>query len=374
MPHEESYIGVGDDLRPQAERQRDWTAEEVYGVAPVVWRKKKAPLGDEQFLLNNKFWRKFGVRDQFGNSCVAHTNAKALGVGNFNEEGVFLLESAHPIYADRPGNPSPGMSGIDGLKHAAKKGTTSEARLPSIKKRDEVLNAPYPWAPEDVAHAEKYRAGGFVTLFDVTTPGSTFSIDAVAAAIETLGVGLSCHIFSTGAEWQHLVPYIGSPNLTWQDATVRHSLLVVDYTLYEKNGKWVKALVCDDSYANDDKNRGQRILTEEFLAKRCRFLAHGLPKPNGAAPAVPKPVLTRDLKWLDRGSDVRQLQAYLQAKGFMTTVWTDGSPLAPTGLWKSATAQAVRRWQVTKGLLDFVGKPDDQVRFGAKSRLSLANE
>lgn len=369
MPDDTTYIGVAEDTRTEAEKLRDWTAEEAYGeLPPVTWREKKAPAkGAVNYRLGKKVWRRFDRRDQRGGSCVAHSHAMALGIENHTEEGKFLIESARPIFSRRQNRPASGMSSVDAFKIVKAHGTTSEARLPSLNLRDEEMDAPFPWGPEDAAHAEKYKADSYVTLF-AQRPGETFSIDAVFRAIETFKCGVIIHIFAKGDEWKKSAPSIIWQNLTYGEATIKHACLPVDGTLYK--GK-KRALVTHESYANDSSDYGQRILTEDFLAKRCRYAAHYLPRPNGATPQAPKPSLYRDLKWGDSGEDVRQLQAYLQSTGHMTTVWKDGSPLPPTGLWKSITAQAVRKWQAASGINTFASSPDDAVKFGPKSRAKL---
>mgnify|MGYP000331809989 CR=1 FL=1 len=166
-------------------------------------------------------------------------------------------------------------------------------------------------------------------------------------------------------EYEHALKYRQKREADWQQ---------IEDLYY---GKKKKSLVTHESYANDSSDYGQRILTESFLTKRCRFAAHYLPRPNTGTPLPPaiKPVLTRDLKWLDYGDDVMALQAYLQAKGHMPTVWTDGvTPLPPTGLWKSITAQAVRKWQAANGITAFASSPDDAVKFGPESRKKLQAE
>lgn len=362
---EEKYIGVADDLRPTEEKSRDWTEGEVsMGATQIVWRKKKPPTVDFQPSLGPRTWRKFGLRSQKGGSCVSHSHAKALGIENHVETGEFLVESARPIYFQRAGKPAAGMSSIDAFKFCTKKGTTSEARLKSFELRDEEMDKPFPWEEEDARHAETYRASGYVTIFNHES-GHSFDISAVARAIEETKCGVILHVFATGQEYKRPQPYIGSPNLRYEDSTVRHAVIAVDYTLTDKGEK---ALVIDESYANDDKNKGQRILTEEFLLKRCRFAGRYLPKPNDLPLCFAKPVLQRDLAWQCSGEDVRALQAYLRAKGFFPAA------VEPTGLWKQITAQAVRKWQVSKGILDFQSSPDADVRFGTKSRNALSAE
>lgn len=362
---EEPYVGLSEDLRPAEEKERDWTAEEAYGAVAPVWSAKKPPKGDAlNVALGPKVWRRFKRRDQSGGSCVAHSHAKSLGVENQTEEAVFIEESARPIFSKRKNRPASGMSSADAFEIVRKYGTTSEARLPSMKLRDEEMDAPYPWEPEDELHAERYKATSYTRICEVAR-GETFSIDAVASAIETLKCGVVLHIFAKGDEWKKSVPNIVWQNLTYAEASIKHAVIAVDYTMH----KGQKALVIEESYSNDSSDYGQRILTEKFLAKRCRYAAHHLPRPNvEPLPPIPKPALARDLAWDSRGQDVAALQSYLKAKGFF--------PLAvdSTGLWRQITAQAVRKWQVSKGILDFQSSPDRDVRFGPKSRAALAAE
>lgn len=363
---DEPYIGLAEDTRPEAEKASDWMPDEAYGAVAPVWKEKKAPKGDAlNVALGPKVWRRFKKRDQSGGSCVSHTHGKGLGIENQTEEGVFVEESARPIFSKRQNRPASGMSSADAFAIVRKHGTTSEARLPSMKLRDEEMDAPYPWGPEDEAHAETYKATHHVTVF-TNKVGETFSIDAVAAAIETLKCGVVLHVFAKGDEWKRSVPSIVHQNLTYAESTIRHAVIAVDYTLH----KGQKALVIEESYANESSDHGQRILTEKFLAKRCRYAAHYLPRPNVAVPEFPKPILTRDLGWVwgEVADDIRALQAYLKFRGFFP------ADVEATGRWKQITAQAVRRWQVSKGIPAFQNAPDAAVRFGPASRAALASD
>lgn len=362
--HEERYDGVAEDTRPESEKERDWTADEAYGAVQPVWRAKKAPAkGATNYALGPKVWRRFPAREQRGGSCVAHSHAKNLGIENFTEEAVFLEESARPIFSRRKNRPASGMSSVDAFAIVREQGTVAESQLASMRLRDEEMDAPFAWGDAMLAHAARYKATKYVTL---ATSVESFSIDAVAAAIETHRCGVVLHIFAKGDEWKRSVPSVVWQNLTYQDATIRHAITAVDYTLY----KGRKALVVEDSYAVESTDDGQRILTEDFLSARCRFAAHFLPRPNAEAEAapVPKPALARDLGWGDRGQDVAALQSYLKSRGFFP------AEAEPTGLWRQITAQAVRRWQVARGIADFAAAPDRNVRFGPKSRAALDAE
>lgn len=363
-PEEEKYDGVADDLRPDSEKERDWTAAEAYGALAPQWREKKAPKDAAlNHALGPKVWRRFKERRQRGGSCVAHSHAKNLGIENVTEEGEFVEESARPIFAERQNRPASGMSSVDAFAIVKRRGTTSEARLPSLLLRDEQMDAPYPWEPEDQAHADRYRATNYVTVYGGV---GDFSIDAVASAIETLRCGVVLHVFANGDEYKRFAPSIMSQGLTYAESTIRHAVTAVDYTLY----KGQKALVVEDSYASDSAEHGQRIMTEKFLSKRCRYAAHYLPRPNEpeVPPDIPKPSVRRSLGWGDRGQDVAALQSYLKSKGFFP------ASVEPTGLWRQITAQSVRKWQASKGITDFASARDAEVRFGPKSRDALDRE
>lgn len=359
---EEPYVGIAEDTRPESEKARDWTADEAYGPAAVSWREKRAPKGAAtNVALGPKVWRRFPRRDQSGGSCVAHSHAKALGIENQTEEAVFLEESARPIFSKRQNRPASGMSSVDAFKIVAGGGTTSEARLPSMRMRDEEMDAPYDWGPEDEAHAQAYKATNYVTVYGGKGP---FDIDAVARAIEATRAGVILHVFAKGDEYKKSVPSVIWKDLTYGESTIRHAVIAVDYTLY----KGQKALIIEESYANDSSDYGQRVLTEKFLSKRCRFAGHYLPRPNVAPAPAPKPALVRDLRFGMGGKDVMELQSYLKAKGFFP------ANVDATGLFRAITAQSVRKWQVSKGIFDFQGAPDGAVVFGPKSRAALALE
>lgn len=366
MPTETAYIGDAPDLRTNVEKLRDYRPEELYAASPVDWREKKAPgKGKFQYKLTKAGkWRKFPTRDQDGSStCVGQTHSKLLGIENFNEEGVFTVFSARPLYRWRANRPGSGMAMHDAFSLGSKRGTSTEARIPSQRLDDYVIDADLlPWDAADESIAKKYRGGGYVCVYD--RDRDAFDIEKLAAAIQTTRAGLALHIFATGKEWKQSTPQIIVPGLTYQEATVRHCITGVDFILW----KGEKAIVIDESWGNDTGMDGQRILTESFLRLRLRYAGHYLPLSNTVAQGD-KPsaaTLYRAIKWLDSGSDVVALQNILKYEGCFP------SNTPSTGLFWSATAAGVKKWQLIHSIADFADETDPRkIVFGSKS-LALA--
>ncbi len=347
------YNGAPEDPRSKEAKGQDFTHEEVASASPV----KLVEKPKEQ-------WRKFPIRDQAGSStCVAQACAKMEGVENVLEEPdqPFIIFSARDIYERRANKPDEGMWGQDALNICSKFGATTEDRLPSQKMSESQINAPFTRTEEDIKIADKYRAGGYLTINDIT-------IDAIADVILNKGKAVLLFIFAERNEWTD-VPTIKNPNLDRGNAPIRHGIAAVDAFLY----KGEKALLIDDSWGEFFGLEGQRILTESWIKERVYFAGYLKDlsnKRDEAKPLPPKPKykFTRPLSFGMNGQDVVQLQNMLKFEELFP------QDTESTGKYLQITAKWVKAWQIKHGIMDFANEKDvRKVRFGEKS-IKKANQ
>lgn len=319
MEEEKLFSGVTEDPRTEEEQDQDYQADEVASFAPIAWVEKPR----EQ-------WRKFPSRDQDGSgSCVAQTGGKMLGIENQLEEGKFIEFSARDIYERRANKPGEGMWGQNALDICSKFGATTEERMPSQRMNESQMNAPLTRSEEDLQIARKYRGGGYVEL--------AIDIDKIADVILNKGKGVMLFIYADYSEWTD-VPTTKFPNLTREQANVRHSITGVDAFLY--NGE--KAILIDDSWGKFYGLDGQRILTESFLKARGYFAGYLLDLSNAQPQELPKPKhrFNRTLTFgMVNNADVRAFQDILKHEGLFP------KNVVSTGNYLQITAKAILAWQ-----------------------------
>ena len=266
---DELKSGVIKDPRSEEEKARDYKHSDLAGAIVVNWMEK---LRDE--------WKKYKSRYQDGSlSCVAQSVAKAV------EVMTDKVMSAHPPYRSRSNYPEGGMY-LKNLGEVGKKiGTTTELLDISQWQNETQMN-------RDITVPTPTKIGGY--LFP-----NFKSIDEIAQAIE---VSEHCILIfhCNKDEW------IDIPVFNGKEIDFGHCVCAVDYFIHE--GK--KVLLIEDSTGHQtslspDKN-GQRLITEDFLSKRCSgamYLTLGTP--------IPPYVFTKTLRYGMRGEDVRQLQKKL---------------------------------------------------------------
>lgn len=343
-----NYGGLADP-RTDEERSQDWTHEELASASLVEWKEK--PQSN---------WKLFETRNQvYSSSCMAHSGVKISGIDNFTETGEYVSLSAKPVYSGRFNKPGEGMYQQDCLSLLSKPTACLESQLPSNGLNEQELNEPFTVSEEMKASAEKYRANGYLTITNRT-------IDAVASVIAQ-GKGVQIMIFFKNEEYAQNVPQILYPELKSTEA-YRHGVAATDFFIY--NGK--KALLIEDSAGIDSTidKKGWRIITEDFFNARCFSAGYLINKKNEG---VEKPVGTFrvPVQYGDINSTVELLQQMLQYEGFLVT-HIDGKPL-PLGKFYAMTAQALKKWQIAHGILDFQYTTNmKKIRFGPKS-ISTAN-
>jgi len=293
------YVGVAEDIRSVSQKARDFQHEEfVAGVVQIKWVEKE--------------WKKYSVRDQNGSfSCVSQSAAKAL------EISTGIVMSAKPYFL-RANFPDRGMW-IQNIGDIFRKiGTKTEAELPSQNMNEDEMNKAV-----GIVNGTKIFGYAFVKMDD---------IEVIADVIAKHGHCIL--VFNTsGLEWKRLVPtFLDLP------ITFGHAVCAVDFALY--NGQ--KSIIVDESWGS--QNTTQRVITEDFLKKRCRGAMYFIF--NKATSQKPNYLFTRNMYFGLKGNEeVKKLQDCLAFEGLFPT---DQS--YHTGNYLQATAKAVLDFQRKHGV------------------------
>lgn len=301
------YKGIIKDPRSAKQKAQDYKHSDVYGIT-ANWVKKD--IKDLKHYI--KRYQSSSL------SCVAQSGAKAI------EVMIGKIMSAHPPYRSRANYSAGGMWTAD-LGNVLKKiGTTLEELDPSQNLGESFLNL-------DIKVPTPYKIGGYVM------PDSK-KIDEVATAIETYG---HCVLIfhANGNEWREKPVYNG------KSVDFGHAICAVDYFL-DENG--VKCLYIEDSASpSTSMNKdGHRVITEDYLIKRCSSAIYF----TSVNPLEVPYVFTKTLKIGSKGFDVKKLQIKLG--------------LTPDGIFGKNTKKAVISFQI-KNVLE----PDGVV--GPKTNVFL---
>lgn len=321
------FLGVARDWRPQQEKARDFTNDEFGSTSEVEWKPKKR-------------FRKFTPRDQVqSSSCGAQSAAKIAEINEAIETGDVIVFSATPLYRSRTNFPNPGMTIVDVLKSISKEERLiPEKKVVSQKIGEEEMNTmKFSFTEADKKFAKKHMASGYEFITKIT-------IDTIAEKIAQ-GKGVLLMLYFSkipGAnEYWKYKPEISVLNLNLYDdnTTSRHYVVAVDY--FTEDG--VKYLIIEDSAGPKTAKNGQRILSQEFVEKRCYGAGYSIDKKNEE---VDKPhyVFSKTLTFgLRNNNEVKELQKILQYEGLLPT-HVDGKEL-PLGNYLAQTAYAVLQFQ-----------------------------
>jgi len=320
MFYKKHGTGALDDARTPEEKERDFTLGElVASVEQVSWTEKPDTM-----------WRVYPLRDQDGSgSCVAQSLATVKGGMHQNTLGYFIDFSAGYLYNRRVNQTTAGMNAVDAFTILRKDGIALEEHVPSQRMTDEQMA---------LVQEKRHHKDIAKTLF--TIGNYVFDpirdIDAVASVIQKTGKPVMVWYRFNYNEWTDV------PVASTDVPRLHHSVVATDFTIF--NGK--KALIIQDSWGNTGyKNRGIRVITEDFHRARNTFAGHIMTlKYDQDTP--PQHVFIHNMKLGDRSEEVKKLQEVLRSLGhFPTNVDT-------TGYYGGVTARAVFEFQKANGVDD----------------------
>lgn len=364
MPEEKNIIhdALIDD-RPTELTMRDFKHEEI---APAAGPANFKPITEASDI---PFYER---RDQDGSStCMNQAYAKLRGIKTKQQAGQYVSLSGGFAYRRRVNQGSEGMHLHDIFQLGAKYGLPFEAIDPSQNMSES----------EIVNHKEIPYADNVAKIF--TDPNERFlylpnDFDAIASVISQ-GYPVLLMLFANRDEYG-IKPIVKDPNLTPATAPIRHGICGHFAVRYKNED----LIVIDDSWgilnskASDDlerdlKERGQRILTREFVNTRVygagyiRDLAFSWD--DSPTPTPQKPVwnFNRDLEWgLKDDADVRALQDVLKYEQLFPV------DQESTGNYFGMTMSAVQAFQKKHNIISY-GTPDTTGygRVGPKTRTKL---
>ena len=300
--------GVAEDPRTSEQTAKDYKHEELSGAVQLNWVEK-----------DQSIWKKYSIRNQDGSmSCMSQSCAKHF------EQHTGVVQSAHPIYRSRANYPDQGMWMQDVGRIATTIGTTTEQADPSQNMNEDQMNA-------DIKIDLTVKGKIYVAVTNFT------DIDKIAEAIEISG---SCMISVAGfvSEWNNEPTFNGKTS----GMDLYHGICAVDYFL--RNG--VKCILIDDSWghATTIGNGGQRVLSEEYVAKRLTSAMYILQ--FGPTEQKPTYSFTKYLAYgMQNNADVVALQKILAFEGLFPST-------LETGNYYNITANAVLRWQIKHSVSD----------------------
>lgn len=239
--------GVLPDNRSTENKLKDYNQKELVTAPVVEWKVKP-----------QNQWKSYPVQNQDGSgSCVAQATSKTLAIENWLEENVYLRLSARDIYSRRMNMPYTGMYCYNACDIAVANGATLETLMTSENKGEAEMNTGADRKPSYEIIGKIFKPKEYV---HIAPP----DIDRIALAIsQGHSVMLAFNILVS--EWDRPVPVI-----TALAGNSGHCVTAVDYVLY--NGQ--KALIIDDSWGQNYGLNGQRVVTADWITKRCTWASY----------------------------------------------------------------------------------------------------
>lgn len=301
--------GIAEDTRNSIQKSLDWKHEDLFGVAPYIWKDF-----DEAKIPH------YTIRNQNGSGmCVAFSISKALGINNL----PFKDLRPEFIYTKRA-TAGEGMWLQNAFDIAVKYGAPEDPELKGDNLTEAQANAYIP-TEEETTQALKYRGKNYVFI-------NKNNIDEIARVIEQGHTP----IFLTRCDITEWTP---EPLVNFSKTTpfnINHAIPAIYAGM--RNG--VKTIVISDSWGSSYGKNGLRYLSEDFIKTRVEAVGYIVDLPDELLPPPFK--FTKNL-WIGmRNADVLQLQKRLAKEGFFK--------VTPTGYFGILSGRAIMAYQKAKGI------------------------
>lgn len=299
------YEGALPDTRPEAEKAKDYKAEEIAlaGSAQVFQNQKITKLTAKVYSQEQTY------------SCVPHAFLTQL-----EYEGIAKEMSQLRAYRKRTNYPGGGSWGPD-MYNQIKSGQNPNIEAPVVRGHT-----------EGMANAMPYVLGNkLIKDFKYFSFDDYTKIPSMVSA----GKAITIFIYASDNEWSREYVEVRD-DVTLYNAYVRHAVTLVPQGDFTENGKqWLSV---HDSAAFG--GRHLRYISYDFLLRRVYYAAEVVAE--GEVPA-PQPIQTGNpttpCKINDRSDNVRNLQAFLIKEKFL-------EPQYVTGFYGRLTSNAVLWWQL----------------------------
>lgn len=317
--------GVLEDTRPEKEKDKDFTVQEILPVKGVnVASLKTIPNG-------------YKLRNQANSgSCVAQSGAKMLEVIDTESDEAW---SATPIYSSRVNKPQGGMIGVDMFEILRKIGSAYEKDIPSQLMSDAQMDN-YSWFKDQL------RKDKITNYFIISDRNGNVNFENLVNAILTYKTAV-IYVNASISEWNRV------PQTHISNGTLRHGVACVDVIQY-KNKPYV---IIEDSWGILNRyynqvdvefaelvnvlKEGQRALSKEFIEKHCYFAGSPLNFTYyNAEPTVKNYKFNTILEFGQTNKDVALIQDKLKSLGLFP------QNIPSTGYYGNITAKAIYAFQV----------------------------
>lgn len=327
------FTGAIQDPRGKNEKLKDWSHTEIFGMGTYEWKEMPVPT--------------YTPRYQNGSSrCGGFSGAKALGINNIKDNGGFKNLSPEFIYKKRT-NQGAGMFMQDVVNIMVNYGSPLDEDLTCDHKTDAELDA-ITFNDADTQNALQNKGKAYFTV--------NIDIDEIAKVISQGNTPII--LLRAGLSEYTEFPTVNN-NLSSFD--VSHFVPAICATLVD--GK--KYIVIDDSIRNGlTKDNNHRYFSEEFINKRVREVRYVTDLPTGQTDK-PQHTFIAPLYYGMNNTEVAWLQKVLAYEGFM--------PLPKVlGYYGAITANAVKKFQLSRGITDFANENDvTKIKVGKKTLLEL---
>lgn len=302
--------GALPDTRPASSREKDYDAKEVAGVHHTTpFRHKKITK-----LTATVY------SQEFTSSCVPHAFYTQLEYEKLVKpapKGMSQLLT----YRKRANFPNPGTAAVDAYERI-REGQSIHSAAPVKKSHRESEANLLPYLKGDllISDFEYFTINNYTTV-----PGEVSE-----------GKAVTIFIYATEAEWSQEYVKIKTPNLSINNAYVRHAVCLVPQGDFKEGiTEWLT--VHDSAHFG---GRHLRYVDMDFFLKRCYFAAKVYGKNNKPTPEPPVTHLpTEPCEFKDEGRNVLNLQGYLIHKGLLESQYQ-------TGYYGNLTAKALLEWQL----------------------------
>jgi len=299
------------DTRPDVEKRKDYTTDEIAGSSSVT------PFQHDKIKkLTATIYNQYGT-----SSCVPHALLTMLEYDGILTNPISQLRA----YRKRINYPSEGSNGVDMMdkiiagqsndlptpKNATEKFANA---LPLIDGLNLLPNFKY---YQHLDGNRKIKKGEIIN--DVAS-----------------GKAITIFIYATLSEWSREYVTIRTEGLDPYKARVRHAVVLVpkgDFT--DKNG--VEWLAVHDS--SEFGRIHLRYISKEFLMKRVFFSIKAVKDNDLEIPKITTKSKIKECQQGDRSNNVQALQKFLIEDGVL-------EPQYATGYYGALTSKAVLWWQL----------------------------